>query len=151
MRFGMAQMRPRSKCVDFSVWQRSQHAAPATHNLQRARYFQNADPFHPIYPNENVTGKQRQLQSPLRAIAPLALRTKKWEVMLNLPLAEMLRDALLMAGNRVDREPFGRKACIRRETRRLISRPFDIVIYSFGQSFAILTWVGHFHSAPLQG
>jgi hypothetical protein len=80
-----------------------------------------------------------------------ALREIGWYEILDLPNAEILSNALLVASGRIDCKPLRCK----RQIRETIGHPtpycHDVPTFNFKQSFAILTWVGLFHSLfPLE-
>jgi len=120
----------------------------AAHNCQHARNFQHPHALRAGAADKDVAGKQREIQGDPRSVAPLALRAVEGQIVLNLPHAQVQIYALFMARSRVDCEPFRRGLRIRQESRGVAAHLKDVLMRIFKQSFAILNWVGFFHTAP---
>ena len=107
VRLGGAQLKAGSQRVDCGIRQWSRLASRSAHNGQGARHIQHAHAFVSWNMDEDITGKQRQIQGDPGTIAPFAFRPIKGEIELDLPLAEILGDTLLVARSRIHSEPLG--------------------------------------------
>src|ERR1035438_103230 len=95
--------------------------------------------------DEYIAWKQREIEGNPQSVAPLALHMVEGQVMLDLPHAQVLAYALLMARIRVDREPFRRGLRIRRQFQGVAARWNDLLLRNIRHGFfAILAWAG-FH------
>jgi hypothetical protein len=105
MRLGSTQLKTGPQRVDCVVRQRGRLASGSADNCQGAGDIQHPHPLGPFNVDKDITGKERKFQSHPRSVTPFAFRPVEGKIKLDLPLAQVLRDALLVAGGRVDGKP----------------------------------------------
>jgi hypothetical protein len=138
--FSLAQMKARPQRLNFSLRQRSHFARRTSHNGQHARHFQYSHALFPLDANKYVAREKRQIQNNLQAIAPLPRRAVDGQIMLDVPLTEVLLYALLMARRREDGKPIPLEAHLRHAIGHRSARMKQTLsACNFGQGFATLT------------